>query len=345
MVARFFLALAITVLVFPFLAVWSLHLAKPETPFALDLETWKVGLLPIVFGWMLFLSPILIPGLSNRYFRWFNRITGVTATLESLYSASSRALESLRGAVAETVTRIQSLQRRSDPAPVGPSVPDASDPVPLPSVFTEAGQPPHADPPLPEPSPEGPHRLSGVSSSIKSQLNQLRGRVATLSTDPSAGVESARATIRSLRERVTAYSAATGLAPAELNAYTLETFSHLKQIGRVGARALDLEPHEWKFVDAAFASIPQPLLPGEEDHPKPEPFIYPDEHREDLLVAAAHCRALVSEDDLVRASNGDLERALKVSLAILQVASHRRSKSVERAAADPLLVLPTSKSR
>ena len=350
MVARFFLALAITLALFPFLALWSIHLVRPETPFALDFETWKAGLMPIVMGWLIFLSPILIPGLSNRYFRWFTRITGMTATVEAIHLAGSRSVDACRSACANTVERIQSFQKRSQPAAAGTSD-AAAPPAPVQSAFSH---PDHPDAPeIATSGPDAPSSqshaapkpLSGVSSSIRGHLDQLRGRVATLSADPSASVESARATFRSLRDRVSAYSTATGLAPADLNSYTLETFSHLKQIARVGARALDLEPHEWKFVDTAFASVPQPLLPGEDDHPDPEPFVYPEEHRAALLSAAAHCRALLSEEDLDRAAGGDLERALKVSLAILQVAALRRSKSVERAASDPLLVLPDPQAR
>lgn len=337
MVARFFLALAITLAVFPFFALWSIHLVRPETPFALDFETWKAGLMPIVTGWLIFLSPIMIPGLSNRYFRWVTRITGMTATVEAIHLVGSRSAHACRSACANIVERIQSFQRRSQPAPV--AVYDIGSDVAVLEIPSSGPDSSSAEPPATtEP-------LSGRSAAIRGLLDQLRAHVATLSADPSASVKSACATLRSLRDRVSAYSMPTGLAPADLNSYTLETFSHLKQIARVGARALDLEPHEWKFVDTAFSSVPQPLLPGEDDHPDPEPFVYPEEHRAALLSAAAHCRALLSEEDLDRAASGDLERALKVSLAILQVAALRRSKSVEWAASDPLLVLPDPQAR
>ena len=339
MVIRFFVAVVATLFVLPFLAALALSFVYPETPIAVDFETWAIGLFPIVVGWLLFFSPALIPGVSRRYSSWAARVTGLRAVAEGIVRVVRALRAGARRIATETTNRLRALQSRTarstlwnrskapaEPAPSGPDDPDSVATSPIPAAPTSE-------------APSSPPTDESATARFQTHFNGVRDRLSRLSADPGTHVDAVRETVRSWRDRMTAYGSAAGLVPAELNAYTLESFAHLKQIARLAGRSLDLSSEESRFVETVFAAVPQPLLPGEDEHPESGPLVYPEALRADLIASAALCRAHVTEEDMARASEGDLERALKVALAVLQVADHRRRRASERAAADPLLVL------
>lgn len=346
MVYRFLVAAGIMFGIFPFLAMATFRVVHPDTPFGLDYQTWALGLIPIVAGWLLFLAPGLMPVVGRRYFAWVGRMTGLNAFGESLRQLYL-AIRARLARVPDGLRRLAALRQRAKLQPVAqaaaPSLlADGTLAAPgsphLPA--TDASEHPAAQSAAPAAQSAPAERTPLVIVRLKTLLQQWRAQVAAVAANPEAHVDSAKTKLRSLRERVATVRADQAFSPADLNDYTLQAVGHLKAIAKLAAGSLKLGPDDQAFVALVLQSIPEPAMPGQEEPTPPGPLDYPEESRPDLIAAAGRLRISLTEEDFEKASTGDLERGLKVMLAVISVADHFRRRSQYDLNEDPLLQLP-----
>lgn len=342
MLARFLVAFAIIFGIFPFLAAYSFTAAYPDTAFNLDLQTWVIGMVPIVAGWLLFLAPGLLPVVGNRYFAWVGRMTGTTALGDNLqhgYRTSRAALASLP----QTLRRLPArLRRNTNKAPLEQQAlpPQTAPTTPQRIELPHVSPPPQTDGEQPSQAPPAVTPPTTIPArGFKARLAEWREQIAAVAANPEVHVDTAKTKLRSLRERVSTLRTGEAFSPASLNEYTLEAVGHLKAITELATESFQLEPEDRPFVDAVLHAIPEPILPGQEETFEPAPFEYPVERRADLMAAAGRQRVSLTEEDFEQAAAGDLERGLKILRALLAVAQHHRMRSQSHLTHDPLLGL------
>ena len=315
MVYRFFVALLFTVGAFPFAVMYTFALRFPEAQFSFDSATWGQGLAIVVFGWVVFLLPGLLPFVGHRYYDWVARKTGMVA----LYEATRSGMRGIRDRIRwlslrtrttlanlrpgeETLTKLKSRMRREQKQ-------DAQQ-VPAAEPATEA-------PPTPP------------------QADRL-GKARQVLADAPRHLAKAKSTFHSLREKLTPDELQRTI---DLNQYTLETFSHLKEVLRSLLPSANLVAEEHNFVELVLNAVPEPPSPSAvNNHPVSTVFDYPPALREALQARGTKKKIVVRDEDFELAKTGDLERALFLVRALL-VTGERREQVTDDAYEDPMVGL------
>lgn len=309
MIYRLFVALTFTLLVFPFAAMYSFAAIYPDAHFAFDRQTWLQGLAPILFGWVLFLLPGLIPFFGYRYYDWVARKTG----FEALFAGIGNGLQRLRTGFASTNARTrQAIANR----PSGEGWKTALRSV-LDRFRNMRAQNSSETDTVSQPAAD-------VAESLQTKKSRLRQRANVTDTlekargvikDAPRHVAQMKQTIESLRHHLTPDELQRTI---DLNQYTLEAFAHLKSILSHLLRVTELSDAERAYANAVVEGIPQPPSTSTADEqPAPSTFVFPPELRDDLRQHAAKSRLMLREMDFLAAENGDLERALLVLRAIV----------------------------
>lgn len=334
MVYRMFVALALTVFVFPFVAMFALKGVYPDVHFALDRQTWLQGLFPIALGWVIFLLPGLIPGLTDRYFSWIARVTGFTALGTSIRRGLGRirttclVLASAARSAASKLPKAAAARRANGAlAPAPPAThgdQSASDNEEV--IVSETGSP-----------------KASATASIRTGIRAAMGRASSLMRDRSNHIEAAKQHIRGFSERVASLTAEERRLEAELNAYTLEAFAHLKAVAKLAAAGLELDATDAEFVDKVLAAVPEPMMPGQDLLPDHGRLVYPENERSDLIAAAGRVQLLIEDEDFEQAAGGNIERGLKIARAIMSSADQSRLQKLGFLEDDPFIGLPAAR--
>lgn len=315
MVYRFFVALLFTVGVFPFAVMYTFALRFPEARFAFDSATWGQGLAIVVFGWVVFLLPGLLPFVGHRYYDWVARKTGMVA----LYQATRSGLRAIRDRI-----RWLSLRTRTAMANLRPAN-DTLDK--LRSRMRREEKQEVADVPAAEPGAEAP--------AARPQADRL-GKARQVLADAPRHLAKAKSTFHSLREKLTPDELQRTI---DLNQYTLETFSHLKEVLRSLLPSANLVAEERNFVELVLNAVPEPPSPSAvHNQPVSSVFDYPPALREALQAQGTKKKIVVRDEDFELAKSGDLERALFLVRALL-VTGDRREQVSNDVYDDPMVGL------
>jgi hypothetical protein len=336
MVYRFFVAIIFTFTVFPFAAMYSFAAVYPDAHFALDRQTWMQGMVPIAFGWVVFLLPGMLPFVGHRYYGWVAKKTGFDEFIKACDRALGRLGDRLKWLKLKTQTAasnrssgpglkkrfqggLQSLRDRrkkvDDEAPL-----DAE-----PQAQVE-----HTDQVSqePQPAPDKARKRLSTGDSIQKARQVFK--------DAPKHIATVKSRLEDLRHHLTPDDLQRTI---DLNQYTLETFSHLKRVLSELLGSVELSADNRAFCKSVVAALPEPPSPSASDRPPPNhSFSYPAELREPLKEHAARSRLAVRDTDFAAAEGGDLERALLLVHAIVAHESRERAVVADPETDDLLLL-------
>jgi hypothetical protein len=311
MVYRFFVAIAFSVVVFPFAAMYTFAVTFPDATFSFDRQTWLYGLAVIGFGWALFLLPGLLPFVGHRYYDWVARKTGLVALFDGLRSGFTSLRErtvaagsAIRGAGSNlsALKKYSFLPRRSAVAR------GAGDPTP----GTDADSPPL------DPQPDTAETTVSSPQDVRRRASEGIGKVRNVLNDAPKHIDKAKETLNTLRMKITPDELQHTI---DLNQYTLEVFSHLKTLVSSFLASASLGKEDLAFVQSVFGAVPEPPSPTDADRlPEAQSFDYPEARRPDLKNAAARVKVTLRDTDFELAADGDIERALFIAKALVLIA-------------------------
>lgn len=336
MVYRFLVAFIFTFVVFPFVAMFALHAVFPEAHAAFDRQTWLQGLVPIAAGWLLFLSPGFIPFVGSRYYPWVARKTGLTAFFQSI----GQGIGTIRRGFLARLRRGRALVKR-----------------PNPKVHTPKSNPVTGRPTLRE---RWDHLYSAtrnyfakkrtdadidklaVPNASRERAQAHLDRARNVIKDAPKHISGVRHQLESLRDKLTPDELQRTI---DLNSYTIETFGHLKRILSLHLPVLPLDETDSVFCRSVIAAIPEPRSPSAVARaPAPHSFNYPEPHRAVLYERAVKARLAIRNEDFVLAEQGDLERGLLLTSAIVADAIARQGNDTTAFSDELILGLPMSQS-
>ena len=301
MIYRFFVALLFNVVVFPFVAMYSFSLSFPDAHFAFDQATWLQGGLVILFGWVLFLLPGLLPFVGYRYYDWAARKVGLTAVVEEAKAGIARASDRLRWANLKLRTALSNRSSAKESlAGIGQAIRRSST-----DLATSIGDKAQSMAKANEPNVSSPAKPGHAAfSKARDAFRSAPMRIANV-----------KESLSSLREKLTPDELQRTI---DLNQYTLEAFKHLKAILLELVPTAGLSDDESRFCSSVINAIPEPPSPSATTQPLVNyNFVYPTERRDELKIRAAEKKVVLRDTDFVAAQSGDLERGLLIVKSIL----------------------------
>lgn len=311
MVYRFLVATIFTFAVFPFVAIYTFSLQYESAQFAFDSRTWLQGLAVILFGWVLFLLPGMLPFAADKYYPWVARKIGLT----DFYKATREGISRTR--VRLTWLRHWLLSKTSS--------------IALPFKKSESTPPPDTQsyPVSSEAQPTTKKSKIRITEQLESAKHIL--------SDAPRHFEQAKTHIKALR---------TNLTPDELqrsinlNQYTLEVISNLKRMLLLVRPTLELAESLDDFLLKTLNALPEPLSPGESQSvQETTSFVFPEDQRESLRHDATRFQIPIRQSDFELAENGDLERALYLALALVHLSLDVGNRDSASSLDDPMIGL------
>lgn len=323
MTYRFFVAVAVTLLLFPFAMVYSFQIGQPDAEIAFNYETWLSGFLLVLFGWVVFLAPGLIPFYGTRYYAWVGRISGLTHTVAV---AQERAGSALKAA-----PRPKDLKAALAPSALKAKVGGAIAPVREQWVKRRSSdtETTMANALCVQSDSSSVFELAAdAKTSIQSKVTSTLSRLKSAETKENiAGLRSQLSNMFTPDERQ---------REVVLNLYTLRIYSHMATLIGMHLDAMELEPELDSFARTVCSGIPVPPTPGSTEAEAPQlEYALPERYHELLVDFGNRVNLPIKESDFEMAAAGDLERALMILKVVLTKQESIRNPDASKAA-DPL---------
>ena len=298
MAVRILTALLVMFGLMPLVAAYILSINDPAYDFVVNVQNWKLGMIPVAVTWLVFFFPCLIPGIGPKYCAWALKTLGFTDLWES---ARARFPDLVRKA------RLKGKFKLRD---------------------TRKDQVEGAD---------GKRLLTDLQKRLSSQISKLfqsgdgsGNESLTSKIHQKVPVAEMKQMGASLLETIKPEGLDREMI---LNTYTLDIFAHIRGTLRVIVDGLQLEDHERQFCIAVVQALPEQSGMADEHFEEPQ-MTFPRDQEEPLIADANRVSMYLSEDTFESARAGDLASAMQILRAIIALHSRRESAF---GAMDPIL--------